>query len=72
MADVADMSDFFVTAEVGSGVEVSRLRLLKRELDPNGRCHYCTEPVDPNRVYCDGECAAADAYEKKRREELGR
>ena len=72
MADIADNTDAFVEGAVVSGVEISRLKLLSRELAPKGICHYCEKKVDGSQLYCDSECGDAHAYELKRRKELGR
>lgn len=50
---------------VDDGNELAQLHLdmaLKnrpkwRTLDPTGNCHYCGEPVEFPKVYCDDACA---------------
>lgn len=34
-------------------------RARGRELLPAGACHFCNEPVQPGRLFCDSECGWA-------------
>ncbi|MFW9605063.1 MAG: hypothetical protein ACMV0I_00610 [Pseudomonas sp.] len=44
---------------------------IKQIDKPNGRCQFCSEPVDGERLYCDIDCAADHEREKAARRRAG-
>ncbi len=56
MADEADRAQAHI--ERMHDIAVLNARNAKREIQPNGACHYCKEPVDGKKLFCDGHCAA--------------
>lgn len=36
----------------------------KREIEPNGACHFCEEAVLQDKLFCDSDCA--QDWEKRR------
>jgi hypothetical protein len=39
----------------------------KIELEADGSCHYCSEPVPPGAKFCNLECSSDWQYEQKQR-----
>lgn len=53
-------------------VSLRNARAQQNRLEPTGRCHWCDEPVDTPRSFCDVDCR--DDYEQdlKRQKIKGR
>lgn len=59
MADAADKAAELQAAEIASSVKAaSETTRLAR----TGKCHNCEDPVGPEQIYCDNECADDHAY----------
>jgi len=68
VSDEADSANDFIQRELDSKIANSRNALVRRELQPNGRCYYCSHPVDELRLFCDSGCAEDfEAFNKHKR-----
>lgn len=64
MADVIDDAQELIEKQL----ELSRKALVLNAArpEPTGHCLYCESTIAPPKLYCDGECADAHAYESAR------
>ena len=68
MSDEADSANETIQRELENKIAHSRNALEKRELQPNGRCYYCSHPVDELRLFCDsGFAEDFEAFNKRKR-----
>lgn len=75
MSDVADDSDGRIQAVVDQGVMACMEAAKHRELLPTGKCRYCSDAVDVDRLFCPPEvndCAKDWAYAKARNKVNGK
>jgi hypothetical protein len=65
MADEADLAQ----SEIDLDLHRARFSLSRTtRISPNGACHNCADPVQPNELFCPGgECR--DDYEARTRQE---
>ena len=62
--DIADAAENEVQSYIESTIRKNSNG--NKQLLPIGMCHYCDEPVDHPKLYCNGECATDHANELKR------
>lgn len=55
MPDLADQAD----AQQQTLLDQYRARRAPVGPEPDGQCHYCRQPVGPDRRWCDRECFLA-------------
>ncbi|MGB4467538.1 MAG: hypothetical protein WBI41_05745 [Azovibrio sp.] len=60
------MDDVDLTTErEAKMMELMRRGLNRSELEPTGFCHFCSDPVEHPKKFCDGFCA--DDFEKEKK-----
>jgi hypothetical protein len=64
MMDVADRAESEVESYVTSQINHNKL-LHGCKITPKGKCHYCEEPVEHPKLFCNGECASDYDREEK-------
>lgn len=69
MADFADKASELQAAEIEASLAAAK---KATGLARTGRCHNCDEEVEPEQIYCDGECAEEHEYILSRRRANGR
>ena len=68
MSDDIDAVTDNIQRELDNKIANSRNALMRRELQPSGRCYYCSHPVDELRLFCDSGCAEDfEAFNKYKR-----
>ena len=65
MADDVDIASEHEAATLAAQIAAARVR-RNTGLIPSGACHYCDTPVNPNQLFCDGECASEWTVEQGR------
>lgn len=63
MADEADATQERAEKEEA----LRRLFRPKNEIEANGFCHYCREPLQLPRKFCNAECSEGWEFEKRMR-----
>lgn len=54
--DVIDRADTEVLSGIQEAIYQSGKNLFK--LKPKGLCHYCDDPVEYPKLYCNSDCAS--------------
>lgn len=67
MTDEIDAANDNIQRELDSKLANLRKQMDKRELQPKGCCHYCSHPVDSQKLFCDSGCAEDFEFFNKRR-----
>lgn len=69
MADIIDNANDRIEIEMGRLLQSKRYSAMQ----PTGQCHYCSESVRSNLLFCDSECR--DEYDReaaiRRRQGIG-
>lgn len=55
MADDIDRAQAHI--ERMNDIAVKQARNAGPEIKPNGECHFCKEPVETPKLFCDSDCA---------------
>ena len=66
--DDADRAD----QEAESNLAECLYRARAPALRPKGRCHFCDEPVDGNKLFCEKACAEDFEIEEAALKRIGR
>lgn len=66
-SDETDHANALVDAERDSLIAKARANVGAYALVPDGECHWCSEDIEPPRVFCDGGCATEWDIARKRR-----
>lgn len=71
--DIADRADQEVDAVVSEGRWLAQQQAKRSPaFRPNGRCHFCDEAVDGEKLFCDLDCEEDQRVEEDQLKRLGR
>lgn len=57
MSDFVDNSDIIEEKLKAQRIAAIRQQASAQNLPRIGKCHWCDEPVEPVKVFCDADCA---------------
>lgn len=71
--DEADRADAEITAGLSEGLWMAQQQAKRSPaFRPNGRCHFCDEPVTGEKLFCDLDCEEDQRIEEDQLKRLGR
>ncbi|AUR89481.1 hypothetical protein NVP1123O_52 [Vibrio phage 1.123.O._10N.286.48.F3] len=72
MGDQLDRAQQDMDFHLGVAIKNAKSAFANRELQVNGRCHYCDEYVEhPSALFCDSDCAQDWEKEQQARKRNG-